>query len=128
MTSEKDQSILEAAKAQFAAKRELKEIEVPEWGGSIFYYVPPSVRERSRVLECYDRHTSSFSPDTAAVCFMARARDKNGHRLFSDVGWEREKAEVLDKYDPDVVDRVVREMGGFLSALGTVTIEDAEKN
>lgn len=120
--------ILEQAEKHFGEKRELREIEVPEWGGSVYYYDPPSVRDRCRILECFDREKRTFSADVMVVAFMSRARDADGKPLFTNAGWREAKRRVLDFYDPDVLERVVMEMGGLNASLGKVTPEDAAKN
>jgi len=117
--------ILERAEKHFAARRELREIEVPEWEGSVFFYDPPNVRERSAILECFDREKGRFSPDVVAVAFMARVRNEKGQSLFSQVAWAEQKRRVLDFYDPDVLERIVAEMGGLLDG---PDLEEAEKN
>jgi hypothetical protein len=121
-------TILDNAEAHFAAKRELREIKVPEWEGSVFFYDPPSVRDRCAILECFDRKEGGFNADVMVVAFMARAWDKDGMLLFKQAGWAEQKKTVLDKFDPDVIERFVMEMGGVYAGLGNVTLEDAEKN
>jgi len=120
--------ILERAEKHFSDKRVLREIKVPEWEGSVYFYDPASVRDRNAILECFDRKKGSFSPDVMAVAFMSRARDKDGKPLFSSVAIAEQKRRVLDFYDPDILERIVMEMGGLNAGLGDVTDEEAEKN
>lgn len=121
-------SILDAAEKHFASLRVLKEVKVEKWGGSVFYYDPPSIAERNKVLEYYDAAKDRFSPDALIAMFMVRARKEDGTPMFSRAGWDESFKRVSNNYDPDVVQYICNEMGGIISVFGRVKPEEAEKN
>ena len=121
-------TILDNAEKHFASLRVLKEIKVEEWDGSVFYYDPPNIAERNKVLEFYDAQKDRFSPDALIAMFMVRARNQDGSPVFSRATWDESFKRVQNHYDPDVVQKVCNEMGGILSVFGRIKPEEAEKN
>lgn len=121
-------SILDNAKKHFESSRQLKEIKVAEWDGSVYYYDPPNMAERNKVLEMYDAEKDRFSPDAITMMFMVRARNEEGQLLFSRAAFDESFRQVSQNFDPSVIQRITRDMGGLLSIFGGVSHEEAEKN
>lgn len=129
-----DFSVLDAAERHFAARRELKRIEVKEWQsedgapGEVFYYDPPNVYERNKVLRYLDPETGAIDPDGQLACFMVRARKSDGSPLVSPATWDKSFERLSKTIDPAVLTKIVAKMGGAVGSLGGLSLEDAEKN
>jgi hypothetical protein len=121
-------SLIDNAQKHFESQRTLKKIEVPEWGGAYYYFDPPNLAERNKVLEHYDAERDRFSTDAMTEMFMVRGRKEDGSPLFSRAAWDESFKQVSQNFDPTVVQRVCHAMGGIFSIFGGVTSEEAEKN
>jgi hypothetical protein len=119
-------SLLDNAVKHFT--RTLKKIDVPEWDGAYYYYSPLNLAERNKVLEYYDANKDEFKPDALTIMFMVCGRNEDGSPLFSRVAFDESFKTVSSQVDPNVITRIVREMGGILSIFGGITPEEAEKN
>lgn len=94
----------------------LREIPVPEWGISVYYYPVRSMAEDRAIKVGFQSGQKidgggigSFRVDTIAghvTELIARARDQHGRNLFA----ENEFDDVLKNYDQSVVERIVGEM------------------
>lgn len=94
----------------------LREIQVPEWGISVYYYPVRSMAEDRAIKVGFQSGQKidgsgigSFRVDTIAghvTELIARARDQHGRNLFA----ENEFDDVLKNYDQSVVERIVGEM------------------
>jgi len=116
----------EQAKAQFKDRRSpenLKEIPVPEWGISVYYWPEMTLSERRDIFlyAKQDGDRTILDLEAMAMTIMVRARDASGAKLFS----KAERQELMNQYDPDVLVRIVSEMNGGTES---VSVEDSEKN
>jgi len=115
--------ILEVAKNQFLDRMsgDLKFSRVPEWqvdGKDTVIYYKPSMNflDQGRVLKL---HGEGKQAEAVAMTFILRAMDKNGAKLFT----RSNLTEMMQMMDPDIISRVVSEMGG-----DDPEFEDAVKN
>lgn len=116
----------DAAKAQFKERRSpenLKEIPVPEWGISVYYWAEMTLSERRDIFlyAKQDGDKTILDLEAMAMTLIVRARDSTGARLFS----KAERMELMNQYDPDVLVRIVAEMN---SGTENETLEVAEGN
>jgi len=115
--------MLEAAKVQFRERMsgKLKQADVPEWivngKPSIIYYKPSmNFREQGEVLKL---HADNKQAEAVAMTFILRALDEDGTKLFK----KANMTEIMTRFDPEIISRVVSEMGG-----DDPDVEDATKN
>lgn len=115
--------MLEAAKLQFRDRMsgKLQSVEIAEWivneKPSMIYYKPSmNFIEQGQVLKL---HAENKQAEAVAMTFILRARDENGVKLFKPANM----TEVMRSVDPDIISRVVSEMGG-----DDPDIEEAIKN
>lgn len=107
------------AKQHFANNRspeKLREIAVPEWGISVYYFPVCSMAEDRAIKlgfqpgsKIEEDGVRSFRVDTIGghvTELIARARDMHGTNLFASNEFE----DVLAKYDQTVVERIVGQM------------------
>lgn len=116
----------DAAKAQFKERRSpenLKEIPVPEWSISVYYWPEMTLAERRDIFlyAKQDGDRTILDLEAMAMTLIVRARDASGARLFA----KAERMELMNQYDPDVLVRIVGEMNGGTES---ATIEAAEGN
>ena len=116
----------DAAKAQFKERRSpenLKEIPVPEWGISVYYWPEMTLAERRDIClyAKQDGDRTILDLEAMAMTLIVRARDASGARLFA----KAERMELMNQYDPDVLVRIVGEMNGGTES---ATLEAAEGN
>jgi len=116
-------AILEAAKVQFRDRMsgKLQSSEVPEWvvngEATIIYYKPSmNFKDQGEVLKL---HSENKQAEAVAMTFILRAMDENGTKLFK----RANLTEMMRSIDPEVISRVVSEMGG-----DDADMEDAIKN
>jgi hypothetical protein len=107
------------AKQHFANRRSpelLREIPVPEWGISVFYWPAISLAE-DRAIKVGFQPGSKIDGDGVRAIrvdaiggrvteLVVRGRDQHGRRLFADDEFD----DVLKGYDPAVVERVISKM------------------
>jgi hypothetical protein len=115
--------ILEVAKTQFRDRMsgKLQSSNVPEWvvDGKetvIFYKPSMNFKEQGEVLKL---HGEGKQAEAVAMTFILRAMDENGAKLFK----RANMTELMRSVDPDIISRVVSEMGG-----DDPEFEDAIKN
>lgn len=118
-------SILDNAVKHFSGQRQLKQVDVPEWDGAVFFYEPQNLEELCIVQRYFDPKNGGFSPEALAATFVSRARDEKGELLFSRRLFDEHMKQVVRDYDPNVVARVATKMIGAAQPL---SLEDAEKN
>lgn len=107
------------AKQHFANHRspeKLREIPVPEWGISVFYFPVCSMAEDRAIKlgfqpgsKIEEDGVRSFRVDTIAghvTELIARSRDSNAQNLFAPSEFE----DILQRYDQTVVERIVAQM------------------
>jgi hypothetical protein len=114
--------ILEVAKTQFRDRMsgQLKSSNVPEWvvDGKetvIFYKASMNFRDQGEILRL---HSDGKQAEAVAMTFILRAMDENGTKLFK----RANMTELMRSVDPDIISRVVSEMGG-----DDVDFEDAAR-
>lgn len=106
--------IKEAAVAHFASQREqLESIEVPEWGGRLYFVRHPTVREYSEITKNVDEH-GNLTAEASFTAFFLMTRKQDGTRLF----FAQERSTIDDRIAPEVVRRLVAEMGIFAAMSG----------
>ncbi len=107
-------SILDNARGHFQQQlsNEPKEIEVPEWGCSIFYK-PMSLKTKGE-LNKYAENPFEY----AARTLILRSLDENGNRMFKGANF----TEIMREVDPVVVETIVLEMAT------SEDLEEIEKN
>jgi hypothetical protein len=115
-------NILEVAKTQFRDRMsgQLKSSNVPEWvvDGKetvIFYKASMNFRDQGEILRL---HSDGKQAEAVAMTFILRAMDENGTKLFK----RANMTELMRSVDPDIISRVVSEMGG-----DDVDFEDAAR-
>ena len=100
-------TLQQRAQAHFLEKRErLVSVEVPEWGGRVYFHPAMSARERAAIWKYYG---DGDNYGAILESILVRALDENGRRLFA----EAARDELRDRYDPDVLERISIEMGSF---------------
>lgn len=116
-------AILEAAKVQFRDRMsgKLQYSKVPEWlvdGKPTKIYYKPSMnfKDQGEVLKL---HSENKQAEAVAMTFILRAMDQDGTKLFK----RANLTEIMRSVDPEIISRVVSEMGGE-----DPDIEDAAKN
>jgi hypothetical protein len=116
-------AILEAAKVQFRDRMsgKLQVSEVPEWivdGEPTLIYFKPSMnfKDQGEVLKL---HSDNKQAEAVAMTFILRAMDENGTKLFK----RANLTELMRSVDPEIISRVVSEMGG-----DDADIDEATKN
>ena len=116
-------NILEVAKTQFRDRMsgKLQSSNVPEWvvDGKetvIFYKPSMNFKEQGEVLKL---HGEGKQAEAVAMTFILRAMDEDGAKLFK----RANMTELMRSVDPDIISRVVSEMGG-----DDPEFEDAVKN
>lgn len=111
-------SILDNAVAHFKEKRgELRCVEVPEWGGKVYYYPAMNLQEKREIFKYFSGE--SIDLEGLAMALVIRARDEDGSLMFA----RPDRLKLMREVDSDVLSRVVNEMG-----MGIQTLPDAEKN
>ena len=115
--------ILEVAKTQFRDRMsgKLQSSNVPEWvvDGKetvIFYKASMNFRDQGEILKL---HSEGKQAEAVAMTFILRAMDQDGAKLFK----RSNMTEIMRQMDPDIISRVVSEMGG-----DDPEFEDAIKN
>jgi hypothetical protein len=97
-------SIKDSARKQFEERRSLlNEIDVPEWGGKIYYR---ALTGKEQLLITKDDPSIE---ERAMRTFLHRALDADGKHLFVPA----ERIEIERHYDPVIVDRIANEMFRF---------------
>ena len=115
-------NILEVAKTQFRDRMsgKLQSSNVPEWvvDGKetvIFYKASMNFRDQGEILKL---HSEGKQAEAVAMTFILRAMDEDGTKLFK----RANMTELMRSVDPDIISRVVSEMGG-----DDVDFEDAAR-
>lgn len=115
-------NILEVAKTQFRDRMsgKLQSSVVPEWvvdGKETVIYYKPSMnfKDQGEVLKL---HGEGKQAEAVAMTFILRAMDQDGTKLFK----RSNMTEIMRQIDPDIISRVVSEMGG-----DDVDFEDAAR-
>ena len=97
------ENVMEKAKAHFLDKiqGEMKSIEVPEWGTTI-YFKPLSLTQQDRIYQ----YIRKGSLESLAETLIVRALDENGNHMFKAAN----KTEFMHMVDPAVVNKIVLAM------------------
>ena len=114
-------TILAKAKEHFNSQLsgELKSLEVPEWGSTI-YYKPMNIVQRDKIM----KHALNNELGAAAVeAVILRSLKEDGSRVFKDA----DKVDLTRQVDPKVVDRIFAEMGGVDDDL-LPTVEETKES
>jgi hypothetical protein len=101
----KGSDLLNAGKANFLKRleeSELVEIEVPEWGGSIYRPVSVSVTRMSRIMQAH----KTGELEASVQIILEVAKDENGKPLFR----EGNKRSLMEEQDPQVVMRLAGQL------------------
>ena len=107
------------ASAILAAKDCLiQELEIPEWGGSVFIRVMSSADRRGMELLSERKETEHFREEMAVRVLC----DKNGELLFSSAD-----VEALGKKNSLVLDRIFDAAQG-LNGMTSAAVDGLEKN
>lgn len=117
-----DQSWKIQAKQNFLNGRspeKLVPIEVKEWGISVYYWPEMTLAERRAISLAYQSAEQGDMLGGILETLLVRARNEVGQLLFS----ESERKDLLERYDPKVMSRIVGSMNIVSSSL-----ETAEKN
>lgn len=107
----------ELAFKQFADRRVLKSMEVPEWGSTVHYYSVPNVDERTEIT----RAMLDTPNEGYWKAFWCLFREENGARIWMD----HQEKEVRQRLDMAVIRRLVDESGIWDAIKGT--IDEAKK-
>ena len=104
--------MLDAAKGQFRDRMsgKLQSSEIPEWlvdgKPSIIYYKPAmNFKDQGEVLKL---HAENKQAEAVAMTFILRALDEDGRMIFK----RANMTELMRSVDPEIISRVVSEMGG----------------
>ena len=105
-------SVLEKATSHFREKisGELKYVFVPEWGDSpdkpLKIYYKPSInfKAQGKILALFKQNKDE---EAGCMSLIIRALDENGKNIFN----EGNMPNLLHEVDPDVVNRILAEMG-----------------
>ena len=115
--------ILNAAKLQFRERMSapLGRILIPEWTvdgkpAEIFFRPTMNFKQQGEVLRLASEGKQA---EAVVLTLIFRALDADGKPLFRKVN----QTEILNEMDPDLIGRIVGEMGG-----DDLTIEEMEKN
>lgn len=109
----------EGMRSHYTPKREMGFIEVPEWGGKVFFIRRPNVREWVEISKAFEQDVAAAQVTT----FLLMARKEDGTRLFN----SHERLFIEENCDPAVLRRVVGEMGIF-EALAGESVENGKKS
>lgn len=113
--------ILDKAMSHFRDRlsEDMEYVSVPEWGDKdnplLIYYKPMTLKQQDAIF----KHVRAGSLKSLVETLLQRSLDEDGKRLFKTV----HMTEFMRKVDPDVIERIVTEMGG-----GDIDPEEAEKN
>jgi len=110
-------SIKDNARDQFKAKLsgELNSIDVPEWGGKIYFKNAITGKKQGQIMSLYDK---GKIVDSVCMSLIMRALDKEGNPIWR----PSELQELLREYDLDVISRVIEQI-----ADSEPTVDDAKK-
>lgn len=118
-------SAIDRVKSHWADRiQEVREIEVPEWGGDdgplVIHVRPTNMAQRSKLF----RLAKDDDLQVAAETVVLRSRDKEGLALFKPSDVEA----LMTSADPDVLTRVASQINSDLQDLaGDAGAEDAAK-
>lgn len=111
-------SVIEQATAHFRNRigGDMKSIEVPEWKCKIYFKSSISLREQGKIVELAN---TGKTVEALVETLIVKARNEDGTKMFTFA----DKAVFLNEVDPEVIIRVVGELGSKDD-----TIEEVEKN
>lgn len=92
--------IKEKAKAHFAA-RATHEIEIPEWGETV-YYKTPNMQAYKVILAESNGNAIEMQARLVVQC----ATDANGQRIWQ----KQEYSDLMREYDPGIIARIANEI------------------
>jgi len=95
----------------------LAQVEVEEWGITVYYKTASTLKEQSKIVELAQ---AGNTIEALVETLIQRARDQEGKRLFRPA----DKEVIMNEVDPDVLIRVVTE----INQVETDSLEEAEKN
>ena len=115
--------ILDAAKTQFRDRLSsgLSQLVVPEWEVNgkptkIYFKSAMTMKEQGEVLQLTNTNKQA---ESVVMTLIIRALDADGKKMFR----RAHMTEIMNQLDPDIISRIVVEMGG-----GEVDLDDAVKN
>lgn len=108
--------LLELIEAEFREKLAvIKSIEVPEWKTTIYFKQSMTFKQQAEILALTSK---DLHVDAIVMTLILRALDVDQNPLFKPIDKVR-----LKRGNPDVISRIVTEMGG-----DDLDVDDAEKN
>ena len=102
---------------QHLVSQDLNKMHVPEWDMDIYYRTTSSFADEKKMIA---HQTKGEIVEALISSIIAKARDKNGNRIFS----EAHKDQLMNEADPKVLTRVATELN---NAQVTLSQEDARK-
>lgn len=97
---------------------ELKPIEVPEWGMTMYYKRGTNFATEAKVMELQN---AGKTAEALVQVMINRCLDENGKRIFN----EHNKADLMKSADPKILLQIVSQIN---DEDDPVSVEDAEKN
>jgi hypothetical protein len=113
-------SVLEKATAHFRNKisGDMLSVDVPEWETKIYFKSTSTLREEGKLVELA---TSGKTIEAMVETLIIKARNADGTKMFNSA----DKVVFMNEVDPKVLIRVIGDMN---SAVGLLSVEEAEKN
>ena len=111
---------IEKATAHFRAKisGEMKKVHVPEWECDLYFKTSSSLKEESKLLELAQ---AGKTVEALVETLISKARNEDGSKMFAPL----DKQVLMNEVDPQVIIRLVGEIGAII---GAENVEEAEKN
>ena len=97
--------IKENGKAHFREmiSGDLLSIDVPEWGGKVYYRRVVCALEQSKIMQLYE---SGQHSKAVAMVLVIRALKEDGTRIWL----EKDMSELMREYDPEIMGDVVNKI------------------
>jgi len=104
--------------AHFVAQRTLSSIDVPEWGGPVYFIKVPNVEEWVTIT----RAMTDAPTEAYWKAFFLMTRREDGGRLWLD----HEEKDARQKLDMAVIRRFI-DAAGIFEAMSSSSIEEGKK-
>ena len=97
---------------------EMNVVDIPEWEMKIYYKAANTLTEEGKLIELAQK---GKTVEALVETMIMKARNEDGTKMFK----MADKVTMLNEVDPNVLIRVVSEMGAVNDEF---TVESAEKN
>lgn len=113
--------VLDKATAHFRTRisGEMRKIHVPEWECDIWFKESNSLKDEGRLIELAQQ---GKTVEALVESLIIKARNQDGSKMFTNM----DKVVFMNEVDPQVIIRVVSEMG--IAASQDTDIKEVEKN